>query len=47
MNMVLYASAVGSLMTVQVQVSTYPDIVYVSGIFLAEVQFRYRSLELS
>ena len=33
MNMVPYASAVGSLMSVQVQVRTYPDIVYVSGIF--------------
>ena len=33
MNMVSYASAVGSLMSVQVQVRTYPDVVYVSGIF--------------
>ena len=33
MNMVPYASAVGSLMSVQVQVRTYPDIVYVSRIF--------------
>ena len=33
MSMVLYASAVGSLMSVQVQVRTYPDVVYVSGIF--------------
>ena len=33
MNMVPYASAVGSLMSVQVQVRTYPDVVYVSGIF--------------
>ena len=32
-NMVAYASAVGSLMSVQVQVRTYPDVVYVSGIF--------------
>ena len=32
-NMVPYASAVGSLMSVQVQVRTYPDVVYVSGIF--------------
>ena len=47
MNMVPYASAVGSLMSVQVQVRTYPDVVYVSGIFLAEVQFRYGSLKLS
>ena len=37
MNMVPYASAVGSLMSVQVRVNTYPDIVYVSRIFLAEV----------
>ena len=33
MNMVPYASAVGSLMSVQVQVRTYPDVVYVSRIF--------------
>ena len=33
MNMVPYASAVGSLISVQVQVRTYPDVVYVSGIF--------------
>ena len=33
MNMVLYASAVVSLMSVQVQVRTYPDVVYVSKIF--------------
>ena len=33
MNMVPYASAVGRSMSVQVQVRTYPDIVYVSGIF--------------
>ena len=32
-NMVLYASAVGSLMSIQVQVRTYLDVVYVSGIF--------------
>ena len=32
MNMVPYASAVGSLMNVQVR--TYPDVAYVSGIFL-------------
>ena len=32
-NIVLYASAIGSLMSVQVQVRTYPDVVYVSGIF--------------
>ena len=31
MNMVSYASAVGSLMNVQV--GTYPDVAYVSGIF--------------
>ena len=31
--MVPYASAVESLMSVQVQVRTYPDVVYVSGIF--------------
>ena len=33
MNMVPYASAVGSLMSVHVQVRTYPDVVYVFGIF--------------
>ena len=33
MNMVSYASATESLMSVQVQVRTYPDVVYVSGIF--------------
>ena len=33
MNMVPYASAVGSLMCVQVQVRTYHDIVHVSEIF--------------
>ena len=33
MNVVPYASAVGSLMCVQVQVRTYPDVVYVSWIF--------------
>ena len=33
MNMVSYASAVGSLMSVQVQVRTYPDEVYVFVIF--------------
>ena len=33
MNMVPYALAVESLMSVQVQVRTYPDVVYVSGIF--------------
>ena len=33
MNMVSYASVVESLMSVQVQVRTYPNIVYVSGIF--------------
>ena len=32
-NMVPYASAVGSLMCVQVQVRAYRNIVYVSGIF--------------
>ena len=42
MNMVPYASAVESLMSVKVQVRTYPDVVYVSRIFLAEVQSRYR-----
>ena len=31
MNMVPYASAVGSLMNIQVR--TYPDVAYVSGIF--------------
>ena len=33
MNMVPYALAVESLMSVQVQVRTYLDVVYVSGIF--------------
>ena len=33
MNMVPYASTIRSLMSVQVQVRTYPDVVYVSGIF--------------
>ena len=33
MNMVPYASAVGSLMCVQVQVRTYLDVAHVSGIF--------------
>ena len=33
MNMVPYASAVESLMSVQVQVRTYPNVVYVSRIF--------------
>ena len=33
MNMVPYASAVRCLMSAQVQVRTYPDVVYVSGIF--------------
>ena len=33
MNMVTYASAVGSLMGVQIQVRIYPDVVYVSEIF--------------
>ena len=33
MNMFPYASVVGSLMSVQVQVRTYPDVVYVSRIF--------------
>ena len=32
-NMVPYASAVGSLISVQVQVRTYLDVVYVSRIF--------------
>ena len=32
-NMVPYASVVGSLISVQVQVRTYPNVVYVSGIF--------------
>ena len=32
-NMVPCASAVRSLLSVQVQVRTYPDVVYVSGIF--------------
>ena len=34
MNMVPYAWAVGSLMSIQVQVKTYPNVVYVSGMFL-------------
>ena len=33
MNMVPYVLAVGSLMSVQVQVRTYPDIIYISRIF--------------
>ena len=33
MNMVPYASATESLMSVQVQVRTYPGVVYVSEIF--------------
>ena len=33
MNMVPYALAVGSLMSVQVQVRTYPDVVCVYEIF--------------
>ena len=33
MNMVPYALAVGSLMSVQVQVRTYLNVVYVSRIF--------------
>ena len=33
MNMVPYALAIGSLICVQAQVRTYPDIVYVSKIF--------------
>ena len=32
-NMVPYALVVGSLMSVQVQVRTYPDVVYVFRIF--------------
>ena len=32
-NMVPYALAVGSLMSIQVQVRTYHDVVYVFGIF--------------
>ena len=32
-NMISYASAVGSLICVQIQVRIYPDVVYVSGIF--------------
>ena len=47
MNMVLYASAVGSLLSVQVQVRTYPDVVLRIQDILAEVQSRYRSLEWS
>ena len=31
MNMVLYTSAIGSLMSVQVR--TYPDVAHVSGMF--------------
>jgi hypothetical protein len=41
----LYASAVGSL--TRTQIRSYPDIVHVSGLFLVEVQSRYRSLEWS
>jgi len=33
MNMVPYTSAIGSLMCVQIQVKTYPDVVYISRIF--------------
>ena len=33
MNMNPYALAIGSLMSVQVQVRTYPDVVYVFGLF--------------
>ena len=33
MNMVPYDSAIGSLMSVQVHVRTYPNVVNVSGIF--------------
>ena len=33
MNIVPYTLPVGSLMSVQVQVRTYSDVVYVSGIF--------------
>ena len=33
MNMVLYASAIGSLMSVQVQVRTYPDVAHESEMF--------------
>ena len=41
MNMVPYASAVGSLMSVQVQVRTYPDVVLRIRDILAKVQSRY------
>ena len=47
MNMVSYASVVGSLVSVQVQVRTYPDVVLRIRDILAEVQSRYRSLEWS
>ena len=47
MNMVSYASAVGSLMSVQVQVRTYPNVVLRIRDILIEVQSRYRSLEWS
>ena len=47
MNMVSYASTVGSLMSVQVQVRTYPDVVLRIRNILVEVQSRYRSLEWS
>ena len=47
MNMIPYASAVGSLMSVQVQVRTYPDVVLRIRDILIEVQSRYRSLEWS
>ena len=47
LDMVPYASAVGSLMSVQVQVRTYFDVVLRIRDILAEVQSRYRSLEWS
>jgi hypothetical protein len=37
---VLYALVVGSLMSTQIR--SYPDIVHVSGLFLAKAQSRYR-----
>ena len=47
MNMVSYALAIGSLMSIQVQVRTYPDVVLRIQDILVEVQSRYRSLEWS
>ena len=47
MNMVTYTSAVESLMSVQIQVRTYPNVVLCIWDILEEVQSRYRSLEWS